>query len=466
MAVFLLLVVVVLTFLFHQFWWRLQHLPAGPLPLPIIGNAHSFVKSERWERQFVEWKEQYGKIYTYWMGPLPIIAVNDHQLMVEMFVKDGDSFADRCTFEPLDIAARGGLFGIISVSGDLWVEQRRFFLRTMREFGLGRNQMQERVRTIFERLNADIEAKGADGEIAVHDYTDIATGSLINAVICGFRFTANGREEEFYKLKRTTDALVQAVVDPVLHMGVHSHLLAKIPPFRSRIQRLCSLFDEIADFLGGVIDDHLRDHDYAEVHEPTDFIDAYLLEMEKRKHSEQQTFFTRRQLQNVAFDAYVAGQETTAATVTWILAYLIRHPEVQERVHEEMDRVIGSGRLVTMADRLQLPFTNAVILEATRCANIIGQNVPRRLTRDLQISDCLVKKGTAILPQVSVLHVDPTIYPNPHCFQPDRFIDENGQLKRSDQLLPFSLGRRACPGESLAKQEIFFSPPARLPQRC
>ncbi|KAI6220934.1 (pine wood nematode) hypothetical protein [Aphelenchoides fujianensis] len=175
-------------------------------------------------------------------------------------------------------------------------------------------------------------------------------------------------------------------------MGVHSHLLAKIPPFRSRIQRLCSLFDEIADFLGGVIDDHLRDHDYAEVHEPTDFIDAYLLEMEKRKHSEQQTFFTRRQLQNVAFDAYVAGQETTAATVTWILAYLIRYPEVQ--------RASARG------------------------------NGPSGRER--------------------------AVYPNPHVFQPDRFIDENGQLKRSDQLLPFSLGRRACPGESLAKQEIFL----------
>ncbi|KAI6220933.1 Cytochrome P450 [Aphelenchoides fujianensis] len=150
MAVFLLLVVVVLTFLFHQFWWRLQHLPAGPLPLPIIGNAHSFVKSERWERQFVEWKERYGKIYTYWMGPLPIIAVNDHQLMVDM---TGTPFADRCTFEPLDIAARGGLFGIISVSGDLWVEQRRFFLRTMREFGLGRNQMQGESERVEDESN-------------------------------------------------------------------------------------------------------------------------------------------------------------------------------------------------------------------------------------------------------------------------------------------------------------------------
>ncbi|KAI6237534.1 (pine wood nematode) hypothetical protein [Aphelenchoides besseyi] len=471
MAILLFLFVLLLAFLIHQFWYRRLHLPKGPFPLPIIGNAHSFVRSERWENKFMEWTQSYGKIYTYYMGPLPIIAINDYDLMIEMFVKDGATYEDRATFEPLDIAARGGLYGLISVSGDLWREQRRYFLRVMREFGLGKNQMQERVleevRTICERLNSDIQERGEDDEHDVQKYTDIATGSLINAIINGYRFTANGREEEFYKMKRITDDLMKVLVDPLLHMGVHSSYLTKIPPFRSRVQKACALFDEIFNFLGSVIDDHLAEHDYTHgPFEPTDFIDAYLMEMQKNKSEGKETFFgykhtnstihIRRQLQNIAFDVYVAGQETTAATVTWTIAYLLCHLDVQEKMQEELSREIGSDRLVKMSDRLQLPYTNAVILEAIRCSNIIAQNVPRRTTRDVEIGGCLVPKGTAILAQVSVLAIDPKIYPNPHEFNPERFIDENGQLKRADELLPFSLGKRSCPGESLAKMEIFL----------
>ncbi|KAI6185418.1 (pine wood nematode) hypothetical protein [Aphelenchoides besseyi] len=471
MAILLFLLVLFFAFLLHQCWYRRLHLPKGPFPLPIIGNAHSFVRSERWENKFMEWTQNYGKIYTYYMGPLPIIAINDYDLMVDMFVKDGGTYEDRATFEPLDIAARGGLYGLISVSGDLWREQRRYFLRVMREFGLGKNQMQERVleevRTICERLNSDIQERGEDDEHDVQKYTDIATGSLINAIICGYRFTSNGREEEFYKMKQITDDLMKVLVDPLLHMGVHSSYLTKIPPFRSRVQKACALFDEIFNFLGSVIDDHLADHDYTHgPFEPTDFIDAYLMEMQKNKTEGKESFFgykhkdsiiqIRRQLQNIAFDVYVAGQETTAATVTWTIAYLLCHLDVQEKMQEELSREIGSDRLVKMSDRLQLPYTNAVIFEAIRCSNIIAQNVPRRTTRDVEIGGCLVPKGTAILAQVSVLAIDPKIYPNPQEFNPERFIDENGQLKRTDELLPFSLGKRSCPGESLAKMEIFL----------
>lgn len=137
---------------------------------------------------------------------------------------------------------------------------------------------------------------------------------------------------------------------------------------------------------------------------------------------------------------------------------MITNPEAQSKLHEELDRVIGSGRLVTMADRSDLVYASSVVMvcsfvfhphlivrlqETQRMANILSQNAPRFTTRDVEIAGCLIKKGKAlVIAQISVPMIDPQFFPDPKRFNPDRFIDERGQLKRVDELMPFSLGKR------------------------
>lgn len=74
MALLLLAALALVAFLVHQFWWRRRELPPGPTPLPGVGNIHTLGKCERWEDQFLKWKNQYGSIYTYWMGHMPIVS--------------------------------------------------------------------------------------------------------------------------------------------------------------------------------------------------------------------------------------------------------------------------------------------------------------------------------------------------------------------------------------------------------
>jgi len=161
-------------------------------------------------------------------------------------------------------------------------------------------------------------------------------------------------------------------------------------------------------------------------------------------------------LQNITFDLWFAGQETTSTTLTWSIAFLIRHPEAQKRMQDELDKVVGQGQLVTLAHKSQLPYTNAAIMECQRCANILPQNVPRKTTRDVDINGYNVKKGTIILSQISVIMIDPNVYKNPREFDPLRFIDENGQFNKADDFIPFSLGKRQCLGEALARMEMFL----------
>ena len=110
-------------------------------------------------------------------------------------------------------------------------------------------------------------------------------------------------------------------------------------------------------------------------------------------------------------------------------------------MHEEFDRVIGSDRMITVADKSQLHFTNAVIMEAQRCANIVTLNIPRKVAKDIVIEGgYTLKKGTICIPQISVMMIDDKVFTNAGEFNPSRFIDENGNFKPADEVVPFSMG--------------------------
>jgi cytochrome P450 len=104
-----------------------------------------------------------------------------------------------------------------------------------------------------------------------------------------------------------------------------------------------------------------------------------------------------------------AGQETTSHTLTWCIAFMITNPDVQQKLHNEFDRVISSDRLITVSDKPDLPYCNALIMETQRLANIITLNAMRTTTREVTINGYRMPKGTIVTPQISVLMADPKV---------------------------------------------------------
>ncbi|KAH7684538.1 CBN-CYP-33C9 protein, partial [Aphelenchoides avenae] len=122
------------------------------------------------------------------MGELPIVTVNEYHKMVETFQKDGDSYANRLsTLDDFHELVRGGVLGVVDTWGDLWREQRRFALHVLRDFGLGKGLMQQRVLDEVATLVASVrkEAKMKD-EINVAGHVDLAIGSIINSLMFGY----------------------------------------------------------------------------------------------------------------------------------------------------------------------------------------------------------------------------------------------------------------------------------------
>ncbi|XP_015726105.1 cytochrome P450 2J2-like [Coturnix japonica] len=154
-------------------------------------------------------------------------------------------------------------------------------------------------------------------------------------------------------------------------------------------------------------------------------------------------------------DLFFAGTETTSTTIRWALLFMAMYPELQARVQAEIDAVIGQSRQPALEDRNNMPYTNAVIHEVQRKGNIIPFNALRLTVKDTVLAGFHVPKGTILIPNLSSVMFDKKEWETPHSFNPGHFL-KDGQFWKREAFMPFSIGKRACLGELLARAELFL----------
>ncbi|XP_035390597.1 cytochrome P450 2J2-like [Electrophorus electricus] len=154
-------------------------------------------------------------------------------------------------------------------------------------------------------------------------------------------------------------------------------------------------------------------------------------------------------------DLFGAGTEATSTTLLWSFIYMMKYPEIQGKVQAEIDRVIGPTRQPCMADRPNMPYTDAVIHEIQRMGNIVPLNVPRITHKDTTLGGYFIPEGTQIIPNLTSVLFDETQWKS-HSFDPQNFLNPQGEFVRPDAFLPFSAGKQVCPGESTAHMELFL----------
>ncbi|KAH7709457.1 CBN-CYP-33C9 protein [Aphelenchoides avenae] len=375
-----------------------------------------------------------------------------------MFQKDGETYAGREYSVPIDELLKGGTSGVVFTDNELWRDQRRFALHVLRDFGLGKGVMQERVLSEVSSMVAKMR-KDIDNGVENHDvpaHLDICVGSVINALLFGYRWDED-KADEFFKIKGTVAEMIKAGGSPEWALLTSfPRLFLRLPYFKQFGMKMRGRAQVLDTFYQRQIDEHEKHIDWENESQPLDFAEAFLREKHKRDKTGEEHYYTYMQLRGMCFDLFIAGQETSSTTLAWTFTYILLHPDVQDRLHEELDAVIGSDRLVTMDDRSSLHYTNAVIMEAQRLCNLLPQNILHRTTRDVSVGGCMLPKGTTIVPQISTVLYDEKIFPNPKHFDPSRFLDESGRFKPMPQVIPFSIGKRQCLGEGLARMELYL----------
>ncbi|KAK0422564.1 hypothetical protein QR680_007640 [Steinernema hermaphroditum] len=437
-------------FFFYHFYWKRRGFPPGPTPLPFVGNIFHFDISNA-EQQLLEYRRKYGKMFTLWL-PEPYVFFGDFEMMKTYFKRD--ELSGRPEMEGMKLFI-GGNYGMVINENLWWRSQRRFGLHVLRDFGVGKpvleNACIEEGRKLVEDLN---RAKG--NPVCLLPYVLTAVGNIIHQLVFG-----SVREYDdpfFHDIARDFKIVADFFNSPTMFLieqfGYKPALyLQKI--FDYGLNRVIKSNDSILDVVQEEIDCHKKTVIYDQP--PRDYIDAYLFEMKRREEEGRPLEeFTEHQLKASLYDLFFAGMETTVTTLRHAILHMIRSPKIQARIHKEIDEVIGREKEICMSDQKLLPYVNATIQEVQRISNVVTLNVPHCTTEDIVVEGYSIPKKTVVIPQYSIVHVDPKEFAEPGEFLPDRFINANGEFVKDERVIPFSIGKRACLGEGLARMELFI----------
>uniref|UniRef100_A0ABI7XVY7 Uncharacterized protein n=1 Tax=Felis catus TaxID=9685 RepID=A0ABI7XVY7_FELCA len=408
--------------------WKL---PPGPTPLPIVGNILQ-INTNNVSKSISKLAESYGPVFTVYFGIKPTVVIYGYEAVKEALIDQSEVFSGRGPFPVLDKFIQG--LGIIFSNGEQWKQVRRFSLMVLRNMGMGKKSIEDRIQEEALYLVEALKKTNA----SPCDPTFLLGCAPCN-VICSVVFQ-NRFETLLSELMSDSFLFQLCNAFPLLiHFpGCHNVLL-------KNIANQCK-------FIVEKIKEHQESLDLSN---PRDFIDYFLIKIEKEKHNKQSEF-TMDNLIFTVWDVISAGTETTSTTLRYGLLLLLKHPEVRAKVQEEIDRVVGRHWSPCMQDRSHMPYTDAVVHEIQRFIDLVPNSLPHSVTQDTKFREYLIPKGTTILTSLtSVLHDDKE-FPNPDQFDPGHFLDESGNFKKSDYFLAFSAGKRVCIGEGLARMELFL----------
>ncbi|XP_060098797.1 cytochrome P450 2J2-like [Heteronotia binoei] len=380
-----------------------------------------------------------------WLGPIPVVVLSGYEAVKEGLINHAEDFADRPATPFLEAVAKEQ--GIILSNGHTWKQQRKFGLVTMRKLGLGKKGMEHQIEEEAHQLAESFaRAKGQPWDPAAAITNSVT--NVICAVAFGCRFSAE--DKEFLKLVEAVDCISK-------FPSSNFHTLYEIAPrllncLPGPHRKALASADIIHSFARKEIEKHKENQS---AHDPQDFIDFYLCQMRKNKNDPKSTY-NENNLTQCIFDLFVAGSETTALTLQWALLLMANHPDIQEKVHKEIEDVLGSSSSFSYQRWKKLPYTNAVIHEIMRSQYIFLFGVPRECTKDVNLFGFLIPKEATVFPDLRSVLLDPKQWEKPQEFNPNHFLDKDGKFVDREAFLPFGAGARVCLGEQLARIEIFI----------
>ncbi|XP_054838715.1 cytochrome P450 2C25-like [Eublepharis macularius] len=387
----------------------------------------------------------YGSIFTIWAGCQPLVILSGFEAVKEGLVKHSEMLSGRLVTPFYKAVTKEK--GIIFSNGHTWKQQRKFVIVTLRKLGLGKkgveNQIQEEAKQLVETF-ARANGQPIDPSLPITN----SVSNVICALVFGHRYSVD--DEDFLKL-------MKAIETGVTFGGSFFHLLYEgIPWLMKHIswpyKKAFGAVDVVLSYARKETEKHRRQ--LAE-HDPRDFIDYYLLQMEKSKNDPTSTYDDENLAQCIS-DLFIAGSDTSSYTLLWALLLVMTHPDIQEKIQKEIEDAFGSSQLIGYQGRKNVPYTFAAIHEIQRFKCILSAGNPRVSVQDGNVLGSFIPKGTTVVPDIPSVCYDPKLWETPQKFNPNHFLDKNGHFVDREEFLLFSAGARVCPGKELAKMELFI----------
>ncbi|XP_031200483.1 cytochrome P450 2C40-like isoform X1 [Mastomys coucha] len=441
-------VVLSLSFLLLLSFWRQSSgrgkLPPGPTPLPIIGNFH-LIDKKNIHQSFSNFSKTYGPVYTLYFGSQPTVVLYGYEAIKEALIDHGEEFSGRGRFPMFEKVSKGK--GIGFSNGNVWKATRLFTVNTLRNLGMGKRTIEEKVQEEAQWLVKELK-KTNGSPCDPHFIMGCAPCNVICSIIFQNRF--DYEDKDFLSLIGKVKECIKILSTP------ECQIFNALPVLLNYCPGIHNIFFKNFTYIKSYVLEKIKEHEESlDITNPRDFIDYFLIQR-LQENGNQQTIYNLDHLVSLVTDLFFGGTESSSLTMQFALLLLMKHPHITAKVQEEIDHVIGRHRSPCMQDRIHMPYTNAMVHEVQRYADIAPNSLVHEVICDTKFRNYFIPKGTAVITSLSSVLHDSKEFPNPEMFDPGHFLDGNGNFKKSDYFMPFSAGKRVCLGQSLASMELFL----------
>ncbi|XP_036793166.1 steroid 21-hydroxylase [Oncorhynchus mykiss] len=431
---------------FYQFFpCSLSPSLPGPLSLPLLGNmlelAHDHLPSH-----LTSLARRYGNIYRLKCGNTTMVVLNSGDIIREALVKKWSDFAGRPHSYTGDVVSGGGRSISLGDYSEEWTAHRRLAHNALQRCSQqSLHGVIQKQALHLRQVLLDYNGRAAD---LSEDFT-VAASNVITTLAFGKEYEKSSAELQ--RLHGCLNEIVSLWGSPWISALDSFPLLRKLPnpPFSRLLKEVARRDDIIRTHL----DEYKMQAPSKTSEEAIAITSALLNGLGKPQDTTQGVVLTDTHVHMATVDLLIGGTETTAAWLSWTVAFLLHRPEVQYRVYDELCSVLD-GRYPQYSDRHRLPVLCAVISEVLRLRPVAPLAVPHRAIRDSSIAGYFIPKNTVIIPNLFGAHHDPAVWTDPYAFKPERFLEGGGASTRA--LLPFGGGARLCLGEAVAKMELFL----------
>ena len=440
-----LIVFVVTLSLYVVLTRRDKRVPPGPALVPILGNILSLASKDSL-KNLALLRRRYGDVYALYIGKELTVFLNGFDVINEALLKKGSIFVKR----PDSPSARAinHYPGIVAANDKLWKEQRTFTLRALQQLCFKNRSQNIETVIVAEATKLLDKIESTNGPVDPKHYLAISFANVISNVLMSRSFDLDDSEFiDFLNKCANNSRNLPRLITLINCFPFLTKLPGDVLDLGSVFAGIFAWFEIFKKY---TVD---RKWENAEI----DFVDLYMQSVYENEANGKSKTITEKQLKVTTFDLIIAGSDTSATTVRWLLLYILQDSKLEAKLHSEIDEVIGRSRAPSLEDRSKMPYTEATIMEALRIANVAPLAVPHSVTDDVVFKGFLIPKDTTIIANLNSIMMDPNIWTDPSKFNPERFLAQDGKtLSIPEEFIPFSLGPRSCVGETLAKMEMFL----------
>ena len=426
---------------------RQKRVPPGPVLFPVVGNIPSLASRDTLGR-LDEFRKQYGDIFGLYAGGKLLVFLNGFDVIHDALIKKGSQFMFRAVpgfDQEEDVHTKGLIF----TKGTKWKEGRSFALAALQEICYNDKSFIEHLveYEVDDLINTILKN---DEPFDIERFLNSSVQNVIFQVVYGHRFDLNDENLHwFQKFTRTNseEYLKREVILNCLPFLQH------LPGDLLGIQKSRNSFAKAMDFLSKLINNVKEKRKDTQ---RTSYVECYLDRLAFNESRGIESTFDEGDLKVAAYHLIVGGSETSATTIRWLLLYLIRNPQVQDRLHAEIADVLGNDS-PSVRDKNRMPYMQAVILEGLRISHVVPLSMPHTVDQDTLFHGFLIPENCTVIPVLSTALKDPSIWEDPEEFIPERFLNADGSdVIIPKHFIPFSLGPRSCLGQTFATIEIFL----------